>query len=153
MPHPAAFAEALSVDPDQQARSAYMLDFANQGYEHTLLADGAAKLRALFGTDAGVDIDHVVQHMGDPQDLRRALNWYTAQSFERAQATPRITVPTMHSWSDDDWALGEYGALATKRYVTGPYELVTLAGVSHWIPEHAPERTAELILRHTATVG
>ena len=150
VPHPGAFTEALRVDADQRHRSAYMRDFATPGFEHTLLADGAAKLRALFGHDAGVDVEHVLSRVGTAPVLRRALNWYSAQSLDRPATTPATDVPTLHVWSDQDIALGEYGARATERYVTGPYELVTLHGVSHWIPEHAPAQTAELILRHVA---
>ena len=96
------------------------------------------------------DVDHVLRHVGTAPVLRRALNWYAAQSLDRPATTPATEVPTMHIWSDQDIALGEYGASATARYVTGPYELVTLHGVSHWIPEQAPAQTAELVLRHVA---
>lgn len=147
VPHPRAFVEALTSDPDQQARSRYLMDFASPGFEDTLLADGASKLRSVFGVDTGVDVEHVLSRVGTGPELRRALNWYAAQSFERAATTPHTPVPTLHIWSDEDWALGEYGARATHRYVTGPYELATLHGVSHWIPEHAPQHTAELILQ------
>lgn len=150
VPHPGAFSEALRVDSDQRRRSAYMRDFATPGYERTLLADDAAMLRAMFGHGTGVDVDHVLRHVGTAPVLRRALNWYAAQSFDRPATTPATDVPTLHVWSDQDIALGEYGARATVRYVTGPYELVTLHGVSHWIPEQAPAQTAELILRHVA---
>ena len=148
VPHPGAFMEALTSDADQQSRSGYMFDFATPGYEHTLLADDAAKFRSLFGLNAGVDIDHILSRVGTPTQLRRVLNWYAAQSAERALSTPHTPVPTLHIWSDDDWALGEYGAKATHRYVTGPYQLVTLPGISHWIPEQAPQQTAELIVAH-----
>ena len=66
------------------------------------------------------------------------------------QAIPPTPVPTLHVWSDRDQALGEYGARATGRYVTGPYELVVLPGVSHWIPEEAPDAVVGNVLRHTS---
>lgn len=50
----------------------------------------------------------------------------------------------LHVWSDADAALGEYGARATQRYVTGPYQFATLPGVGHWIPEDAPQQIADL---------
>jgi pimeloyl-ACP methyl ester carboxylesterase len=102
VPHPGAFTEALRVDADQRRRSAYMRDFATSGYEHTLLADGAAKLRAVFGHDTGVDVDHVLSRVGTAPELRRALNWYAAQSLDRPATTPATPVPTMHIWSDQD---------------------------------------------------
>ncbi len=153
VPHPRAFMEALASDADQQGRSGYMRDFTTPGFEDTLLADDAAKLRSLFDIGSGVDIDHVLSRLGSPARLRRALNWYAAQSAERALSTPHTPVPTLHIWSDDDWALGEYGARATHRFVTGPYRLVTLPGISHWIPEQAPQQTSELILAHLQGSG
>jgi pimeloyl-ACP methyl ester carboxylesterase len=148
VPHPGAFMEALSVDADQQARSSYMLDFMTPGHEQTLLADDAAALRELFDTRSGVDVAHVLSRIGTPQVLRRALNWYAAQSADRAIALPKTPVPTLHIWSDHDRFLGAYGAHATQRFVSGPYELHVLEGISHWVPEHAPHQTADLILRH-----
>ena len=149
VPHHGAFREALAADADQRARSAYMRDFARPGYEDVLLADDAAGLRSLFGAGSGVDVEHVLARMGTPTRLRRALNWYSAQSADRVRAIPATPVPTLHLWSDRDQALGEYGARATERYVRAPYELVVLPGVSHWIPEQAPGAVVEHVLRHT----
>lgn len=158
VPHPRAFLEALATDPDQKERSAYMKEFATPGHEHVLLADGAQGLRALFdaGLDGrsgpvdGVDVDHVVARLGTPQQLRHALDWYAAQTYDRAASTPSVEAPTLHLWSDRDWALGEVGTRATAQHVSGPYELVTLTGVSHWIPEQAPEQVVAHLLRHLA---
>ncbi|HXH79463.1 alpha/beta hydrolase [Nocardioides sp.] len=148
VPHPGAFMEALASDPDQQARSAYLADFATPGYERALLADDAAGLRSLFGDETAVDVDHVLSRLGTETQLRPALNWYAAQSARRALATPHSSVPTLHIWSDADPALGAYGARTTHRYVTGPYRLVTLRDVGHWIPEAAPQQTADLVSAH-----
>lgn len=35
--------------------------------------------------------------------------------------------------------------------MTGPYELVVLEGVTHWIPAHAPDRLADAILARIAS--
>lgn len=148
VPHPGAFAEALATDADQQSRSAYMRDFRRPGFERVLLADDAAALRSIFEADAGVDVDHLISRLGSTSVLRRALSWYRAQSASRALSIPATSVPTSHIWSDGDRYLGEQGTRATRRFVSGPYELHVLAGISHWVPEHAPERTAELILSH-----
>jgi pimeloyl-ACP methyl ester carboxylesterase len=34
--------------------------------------------------------------------------------------------------------------------VTGPYRLEILPGVSHWIPEEAPDQVASMLLEHLA---
>jgi pimeloyl-ACP methyl ester carboxylesterase len=49
-------------------------------------------------------------------------------------------------WSDGDVALGREGAELTGAYVDAPYRLEILAGISHWIPNEAPERLAEIVL-------
>lgn len=43
------------------------------------------------------------------------------------------------------------GAPDSTRYVDGPYQFETLAGVSHWLPEKASEQVATLLTRHLAT--
>jgi pimeloyl-ACP methyl ester carboxylesterase len=151
VPHPAAFVEALRTDDDQRRRSQYMRAFAQPGYEHELLADDAAGLRSLFGGMPEVDVEHVVATLGSPEVLRHCLDWYAAQTLEDATGFGPITVPTLHVWSDGDWALGAAGAHATGRFVEGPYRLEVLAGVSHWVPEQAADRLAALLLEHLAS--
>jgi pimeloyl-ACP methyl ester carboxylesterase len=150
VPHPLAFVEALRTDDDQRRRSTYMRDFSRPGYEHELLADDAAGLRAVFGGVPQVDVDHVLKRLGSPRVLRRCLDWYAAQSLEDASGLGPVTAPTLHVWSDRDRALGAAGARATERYVQGPYRFEVLEGVSHWVPEQAPDRLVQLVLEHLA---
>ncbi len=82
VPHPAAYAEALRSDADQQQRSQYiglfrMVDKA----ERVLLRDDAAPLRAMFagsGLDAA-GVDRYVAPLREPGVLTAALNWYRAE--------------------------------------------------------------------------
>ena len=60
--------------------------------------------------------------------------------------TPSVSVPTTFVWSDDDLAIGRASAEACGDHVTGPFEFVELAGISHWIPEEAPADLAAAIL-------
>jgi pimeloyl-ACP methyl ester carboxylesterase len=150
VPHPLAFAHALRTDADQRSKSLYMRDFARPGYEHELLADDAAGLRALFGGLPEVDVDEVLARLGRPEVLRHCLDWYAAQSRADVQALGPVTVPTLHVWSDGDVALGRAATLATAQYVQGPYRLEVLEGVSHWVPEQAADRLAALLLEHLA---
>jgi pimeloyl-ACP methyl ester carboxylesterase len=62
-------------------------------------------------------------------------------------------VPTLYVWSTNDVALGRAAAELTERYVTGPYRFEVLDGVSHWIPEEAPDVAAKLLLEHIGTKG
>ena len=45
-------------------------------------------------------------------------------------------------------ALGATAAHATGDHVAGPYRFEVLHGVSHWVPEQAPDRLAALLLEH-----
>jgi pimeloyl-ACP methyl ester carboxylesterase len=51
-------------------------------------------------------------------------------------------------WSDADGALGRDAAEATGSFVEGPYRFEVLPGISHWVPEEAPEALNRLILDH-----
>ena len=64
-----------------------------------------------------------------------------------------ITTPTLFVWSTDDMALGREGAEATAEFVEGPYRFEVLDGVSHWIPEAAPDELNRLLLDHLGAEG
>ncbi|GAA5145156.1 alpha/beta fold hydrolase [Pseudonocardia eucalypti] len=84
-----------------------------------------------------------------PGALTAALNYYRGMVFmDPRRADAPITRPTLFIWSDRDSAIDRRGAERTERYVRGPYEFHILHGVSHWIPEEAPIRTAELVIAH-----
>jgi pimeloyl-ACP methyl ester carboxylesterase len=84
--------------------------------------------------------------------LSGALNWYRAMPLsDRHLLRERVRVPTTHVWSDGDVALGREGADLTGAYVDAPYRLEVLAGLSHWIPEEAPERLAEIVLERVGS--
>jgi pimeloyl-ACP methyl ester carboxylesterase len=60
-------------------------------------------------------------------------------------------MPTMYVWSTGDVALGREGAEATVGHVEGPYRFEVLEGVSHWIPEEAPDELNRLLLDHLSS--
>jgi pimeloyl-ACP methyl ester carboxylesterase len=117
-----------------------------------MLAGNGRILRTML-TRSGLDSGHVdayTHQMLQPGALTAALNWYRAAG-RSARATANvssISTPTLYVWSDGDLALGRTAAELTAQWVDGPYEFVTLDGVSHWIPETEPDRVAELIIAH-----
>ena len=60
-------------------------------------------------------------------------------------------MPTTYVWSDGDVAIGRTAAEACAQLVTGDYRFVELPGVTHWIPEQAPEQLAAAILDRIAS--
>jgi pimeloyl-ACP methyl ester carboxylesterase len=89
--------------------------------------------------------------MHEPGALSAALGWYRALPWSGRDPVGRVRVPTLHVWSTGDTFLGRTATEATARFVDAPYRLEVLEDVPHWIPELAPERTAELITAHVRT--
>ena len=83
--------------------------------------------------------------------LPGALGWYRALPFAASTKMPDVTVPTTMLWSDGDTALSRQGIERTSSHVTGPYELVVLEGVTHWMPTQAPGEVGRVALERLAT--
>jgi pimeloyl-ACP methyl ester carboxylesterase len=155
VPHPAAYTTAYRADPEQKERSAYIRLFWQEGKaEEVLLEDDMRRLRRMLGSEAETGIpaeavDEYVAVLSAPGALTAALNWYRAMSS--ATRVDPIAVPTTYVWSDGDVAIGRTAAEACADHVTGDYRFVELDGVTHWIPEQAPEQLATAILDRIAS--
>jgi pimeloyl-ACP methyl ester carboxylesterase len=157
VPHPAAYTVAYRTDPEQKERSGYIRLFWQAGKaEEVLLADDSRRLRRMLSGGEGHSgvpaeaIDEYVAVLSAPGALTAALNWYRAMS-SRERVDP-VAVPTTYVWSDGDVAIGRTAAEACANYVTGDYTFVELPGITHWIPEQAPDQLAAAILeRITST--
>jgi pimeloyl-ACP methyl ester carboxylesterase len=147
-PHPGALATTLRTDQDQRDRSRYMLDWRETpATEERMLAHDAQELRAFYaGKVPQASADAYVRHLTRPGALTATLNWYRAGRPDHPIGV--IDVPTLYVWSTDDDAFGPVAAQETARWVTGPYRFESLQGVSHWIPEEAPETLSHLLLDH-----
>lgn len=148
VPHPQPFAEARASDPDQHKRSEYIATFREPDAPERLFLDNDAAILRLAVSEAGPDIaDHHVRVLTDPGAMTAALNYYRAWD-EVLDSVGAIEVPTLFVWSTDDVALGRVAAEATKDYVAGPYRFEVLEGISHWIPEVAPNELVRMTLEH-----
>jgi pimeloyl-ACP methyl ester carboxylesterase len=152
-PHPGALATTLRTDPDQRERSRYMIDWRETpATEKRMLANDAQELRALYAGKVPQDgAEAYVRHLSQPGALTAALNWYRAGRPDGAIGV--IDVPTLYVWSTEDGAFGPAAAQETGRWVDGPYRFETLQGVSHWVPEEAPETLSRLLLEHLRARG
>jgi pimeloyl-ACP methyl ester carboxylesterase len=156
VPHPTAYTLAYRADPEQRERSGYIRLFWQAGKaEEVLLADGARRLRRMLDSpDSGVPaeaVDVYVAQLSAPGALTAALNWYRAMSSD-TRVDP-VGVPTTYVWSDEDVAVGRTAAEACADQVTGDYRFLELSGITHWIPEQAPEPLARAVLDRIASAG
>ncbi len=147
VPHLAAYNAALRDDLDQQERSSYIGLMREDGKaEDVLLEDDGRRLRAMYdGKIPATHVDAYVDFFLDRPALTAALAWYRAMTAALAD-TPAVSVPTTFVWSDGDWAIGRTSAEACGQHVSGPFRFVELNGVSHWVPEEAPDALAAAIL-------
>ncbi|MBE7187202.1 alpha/beta fold hydrolase [Jatrophihabitans endophyticus] len=145
VPHPKAFAWAM---PRGQAlKSWYMAAFQLPALPERFLPSTRGLAMLGSGGLTPEQMRAYVEPLGR-DGLTGALNWYRALPWSQREKgyARRSTVPTTYVWSDGDVALGRAGAEATARFVDAPYRFAVLAGLSHWIPDEAPDDLAELIL-------
>jgi pimeloyl-ACP methyl ester carboxylesterase len=148
-PHPAAFRRSIQ-DGEQRDKSSYVLFFRTPEAEPFFLDSDAAALRALYAA-SGLAEDAAAEYvrvLTQPGALTGALNWYRAADLGLIEGLGPITTPTLYVWSTNDPALGREAAEATAEHVDGPYRFEVLDGVSHWIPEEAPDALNALLREH-----
>ncbi|MEU6775195.1 alpha/beta hydrolase [Streptomyces sp. NPDC046759] len=152
-PHPGALATTLRTDQDQRERSHYMIDWRETpATEQRMLAHAARELRELYAGKVPPDsAEAYVRHLSQPGALTAALNWYRAGRPDGTIGV--VDAPTLYVWSTQDSAFGPAAAQETRRWVRGPYRFETLQGVSHWVPEEAPEALSRLLLEHLRAHG
>ena len=154
-PHPAAFVRAMATDAEQSERSSHHRSFLRPDATDEQLADGAARLRRRLeqmGVPA-VDVDVYLTALGERPAMDAAINWYRAAggSGLRAADTPVVTVPTLYVWGDQDSSVGREAAVGTSDFVDGPYRLVELGGIGHFVTDQDPTAFPPLLLDHLAT--
>ncbi|MBC7640670.1 MAG: alpha/beta fold hydrolase [Rhodoferax sp.] len=149
VPHPRAFGGALRESADQQARSAYIQLFRDPDKAASvLLTDDARRLRAMF---AGVPPDRINDYVTPllaPGALIGPLRWYAAMLGPEFAQVPAVGVPTTFVWSDADVAVSRDAADACATWVTGTYARVDLSGISHWVPDQAPQAVVDAVSAH-----
>ncbi|WP_245561416.1 alpha/beta fold hydrolase [Actinomycetospora chiangmaiensis] len=147
VPHPAAFLRAMYAGP-QLPHSWYMGAFQLPRLPELLLGDErrfAAILRRTGATrdHAARDAAALAGHVTGP------LNWYRALPFAAPGYTRRpVQRPALQVWSDGDGFITRAAVENNERFVLAPHRLAVLPGISHWIPDEAPDELAELVLEH-----
>lgn len=151
-PHPRAL--IASMRGPQALRSWYMGFFQLPRLPELLLLrnDGAA-LRRLVAQAVMRDPAATVALMTQPGAATGTINWYRAMRSPGVPAPGQVHIPVLYVWSDGDTALGRRAAELTRRWVSGDYRFVTMAGVSHWILDERPDELAALVLIRVAAEG
>lgn len=152
-PHPAAFARALAIDPEQRTRSRHHQRFLAPDAVAELAADGFSGLRAgltLNGVSE-TDADVYLTVLGDRAALDAALNWYRAAATETLGDTgcPDVTAPSLYLWGESDISVGRTAAQLTGDHVKGNYRFVEIPRHGHFLMDDgAGPAVTEALLDH-----
>ena len=155
-PHPLALQDALNGgDPGQAAQRAAMTSFRDEVEPEQLLlgADGSGSGLAMLLAESGLNQEDASRYVGvltEPGALTAALNWYRGMDAGVLEQLEPVRVPTLYVWSTSDSAFSRAAAEGTAAWVSASYTFEVLDGVSHWIPETAPEQLSKLVLAHLA---
>lgn len=156
-PHPAAFSGALREGNLEQLRKSwYMFFFQLPETPEELLSANDFQFLKRFayassrkGTFTAKVLRAYVEAMAKPGALTGAINWYRAM-FRRGlppvREYPKISAPTLVIWGTRDHFLGQELTRGTRRHFSGPFRLVYLPGVSHWVQQEAPAQVNRLLL-------
>ncbi len=153
-PHPRALVKAVTRST-QGLKSWYMLFFQLPMIPEFGFTRMRGRIRKQL-VDSGLPeqyADEYLDLMAEPGAATGALNWYRALFAGGApNGVGQINIPTMYVYGTDDFALSRKAADLTGDYVAGPYRYEILEGTGHWIPEEAPQVTAELVLDFVKSV-
>src|SRR4029077_9207106 len=97
--------------------------------------------------------DRYIAVLRQPGALTAALNWYRGMRPLADSRPTSVSTPTLFVWGSRDAFVHPKGVRDTARFVSGPHRLEVLEGGSHWIPEEAPDRVAELLGAHFASAS
>lgn len=152
VPHPAAFVKALATSR-QGLASWYMYFFQLPLLPELVLGSRRFMTTSLMATGQARDAaDRDARRNSRRQTRRGGLNWYRGAFLEPFDAGAPTSVPVLQVWSTGDKAILRTSVEAGRKYATGPYRLTVLDGVSHWIPDEAPEALAADLLSHLTEV-
>jgi pimeloyl-ACP methyl ester carboxylesterase len=162
VPHPVRFAEAFAIDPAQQARSAYIMEFQQPGFEDRIVSDDCAYLEALWrgwSPDWAIPAAMLAEMKSvfrQPGVARAALDYYR-QAFDAASpaaletqalfAKP-IAAPTLGICGDADGCIAADVFVGAMRVEDFPTELRVdvVKGAGHFVHIEQPAAVNDLIL-------
>ena len=147
IPHLAAFGGALANDPDQRRRSRYMLLFRTPWLPEALFTFNHLAMMndAIYREMSAAQRAEYDAVFAEPGALTAALNWYRASSLTAVDAAPKVRLPILFIWGNQDPAVSRAAVDAQPNYIDGPFEYHEL-NAGHWLMEEAADTVDTMIL-------
>jgi len=146
-PHPRAFKRSLGTR--EQARRSWYMGAFQVPFLPELLAGLAPRRFERFLAASGMtaeDLERFRTEILAYGALPGGLGIYRGMPFSASGTGRSVRVPTTYLWSTRDTALGRPAEEASAAFVKANYDFRVLEGVSHWVPEHAPDAVADAAL-------
>ena len=154
VPHPAALSASLGQSKKQREMSEYINLFRDSAKAAGVLLDeDARRLRDVYRPLPESVYAPYLAALSEPAALTAALNWYQATRLGERVSVSQVEIPVVFVWSTEDAAISRDAAERCVEHVAGPYRFVELEGVSHWIPEEAPDALAAALPFPTNPAG
>ncbi len=164
VPHPGAYLRNLRLG--QMLRSWYVLAFQVPRLPKLWLGRNGARAVSGAMVASSTDRAHLRPELlralqlnaAQPGALRAMIHWYRAfvrgggLARQRALGWPKITVPTLLLWGEEDRFLAKYTTDGTDRFVED-LTLEFLPGVSHWVQQDATAACNAALRRFLGQVG
>ncbi len=157
-PHPLAYMRELRGNIKQMMSSWYVFLFQVPGLaewycsrrDYKMLEEifrGWVLRKDTFSDD---DIRKFKEAMDQPGCLTSAINYYRGllrdpKALNRLKNYPRIEVPTLIIWAENDQALTNALAHNLERYFNAPLEIKFIPECSHWVQQEQPDKVNEYL--------
>jgi pimeloyl-ACP methyl ester carboxylesterase len=151
-PHPAAFVRAMQEDKEQSERSRHHRAFREDDAIARMRAVQLKPLRDALerqGVPPPAANDYITQLL-EPGAIEGAMNWYRAGSLLPSEV-PKVRVPTLYVWGNEDATVGRRAAELTVEYVDAPYRFVEMKGAGHFLVDQFPEQVTALLLSQVSS--
>jgi len=159
-PHPNAYLDAVKSLSSQLFKSWYIYMFQIPRFPEWILSrNNYAAIRRIFAQVPAEymtpeDVEHYVAAMARPGALSAAIGWYRAVPGQTRKhggslPNPRIEVPTLVLWGEQDFALDVACNKTLDRYVPD-LRVEYLPEASHWVQIDHPEAVNESLLSFLA---
>jgi len=99
------------------------------------------------------DIEEYVSSWSKEGGITGGLNYYRANLNEEFWGNlgesipfPKIKIPTLQIWAEDDMFLGKELAEGTKEFIVdAPFSLKVIPNCGHWVQQEAPEEVNQIM--------
>ena len=160
-PHPAIVQRNAFRNYAQMQKSWYMFFFLlEKAPEKVLSSNNFEILKHMFEISIKrkdrfslSDIEEYVSSWSKEGGITGGLNYYRANLNEEFWGNlgesipfPKIKIPTLQIWAEDDMFLGKELAEGTKEFVVdAPFSLNVIPNCGHWVQQEAPEEVNQIM--------